>query len=92
MEGGGGAGVGGGPGFCFCAPLLHSIYYPRTTLALPPSSKTQIRGEIAGLPTKVLAFIIIARIIHQLFFCRSISVMNISYLLLLLRTISALIM
>ena len=49
----------------------HPIYYPRTTLALPPSSSsiTQIRGQLSRLfsplPTTVRAFIFIARIMHH---------------------------
>ena len=37
--------------FSYCISFFpHPIYYPFTTLALPPSSITQIRGHIAGPP------------------------------------------
>ena len=35
--------------FCFIS-FLCPIYYPRTTLALPPSSNSDLRGHIAGPP------------------------------------------
>ena len=46
----------------------HPIYYPRTTLVLPPSSDSDPRahsGRSSPLPTTVGAFIVIARIIQH---------------------------
>ena len=48
--------------------FFHSIYHPRTTLALPPSSNSDPeshRGPSSLLPTKVRAFIFIARRIQH---------------------------
>ena len=51
-----------------CYPIFYPIYYPRGTLALPPSSNSD-PGSHSGpsfpLPTTVRAFIFIAKIIQR---------------------------
>ena len=48
-----------------CVFFGHPIYYPRTTLVLPPSSDSDPRAHSSPLPTTVGAFIVIARIIQH---------------------------
>ena len=48
--------------------ILHPIYYPRTTLALPPTSNSDPgshSGRSSSLPTSARAFIFIARRIQH---------------------------